>query len=232
MKPLVCVRHQETAPLGILADVIDEGGHDWSYVDCWQAQRFPEVSEMSGLVVLGGEMNADDISTYPYLGPLKNLVRAAVDADLPVLGICLGAQILARAMGAAVYPSPVKEVGFHDVTATDAALSDPVLEPFAPKSRVFQFHEDACALPDGADLIFVGDDVTVQAFRVDEFAYGVQFHFEVTRAEIEEWCDETPDLETSWGTSKAELLEQADELLDEQQARGREVMKRFLALLP
>jgi GMP synthase (glutamine-hydrolysing) len=135
-------------------------------------------------------------------------------------------------MDAAVYRSPDKEVGFHDVTATDQALSDPVLAPFAPKSRVFQFHEDACALPEGAELLFTGNDVAVQAFRVGERAYGVQFHFEVTRAEVEAWCDDTPDLETSWGTTKAALLDQADDLLEPQQARGREVMKRFLALLP
>jgi GMP synthase (glutamine-hydrolysing) len=228
----VCVRHDVTAPLGILAGVIDEAGLEWRYVDCWEDPRLPEVSEMSGLVVLGGAMNADDVSTYPYLGPLRTLMRAAVDADLPVLGICLGAQVLARAMGAAVYRSPVKEVGFHDVNATDQTLSDLVLAPFAPQSRVFQFHEDACALPDGAELLFTGTDVAVQAFRVGERAYGVQFHFEVTRAEVDAWCDDTPDLETSWGTTKAALLGQADDLLEPQQTRGREVMKRFLALLP
>ncbi|MGH2786405.1 MAG: type 1 glutamine amidotransferase [Actinomycetota bacterium] len=231
MKPLVCVRHQSTAPLGVIGDVIGEGAIEWRYLDCWDDPPCPEVSQMSGLIVLGGEMNADDITTYPYLDPLRVFVREAVDAGLPVLGICLGAQILTRSLGADVYPSPVREIGFRDVHATDDALSDPVLAPFAPRSKVFQFHEDACALPEGADLLFTGDEVAVQAFRYGSSAYGVQFHFEVTRTEIETWCDETPELETTWGTTKKAVLRQADEMLEHQQGIGREVAKRFTALL-
>lgn len=225
MKPLLCVRHQATAPLGIIEGVLDEQAVEWRYFDAWRESSWPRPSEASGLIVLGGEMSAGDVGEHSYLDPLRDLVRDSVEADLPVLGICLGAQILARALDADVYRAPVKEIGWKEVRAT--GVPDPVLDPFAPRSRVFQFHEDTFSLPAGADLLFSGEDVAVQAFRVGDRIYGVQFHFEVTTAEIEAWCDETTDLEQSWGISKREVMAQADAELATQQAAGREVARRF-----
>jgi GMP synthase (glutamine-hydrolysing) len=231
MKPLLCLRHQATAPLGILQEVLDEERVEWRYVDCWATEELPEANEFSGLIVLGGEMNADDTRRYPYLSPLRDLVREAVLRDQPVLGICLGVQILARAFGAPVYPAPQREIGFVEVEATPAGRDDLLLEPFGSRTRLFQFHEDACDLPEGAELLYTNDSVAVQAFRIGEKAYGTQFHFEVTETEIREWCDETPDLEESWGASKTELLEQAKGYLEDQQKAGKEVARRFLSLL-
>lgn len=225
MKPLLCVRHQATAPLGIIEGVLDEQGVGWRYFDAWREPALPRAADLSGLLVLGGEMSAGDVGAHAYLDPLRDLVRDSVDAELPVLGICLGAQILARALDADVYRAPVKEIGWREVRAT--GVPDRVLEPFAPRSRVFQFHEDTFSLPPGADLLFSGDEVAVQAFRVGDRTYGVQFHFEVTENEIEAWCDETPDLEASWGMSKAEVMAQADAELATQQKAGREVARRF-----
>ena len=225
MKPLLCVRHQATAPLGIIEGVLDEEGVEWGYFDAWRESVLPRPADLSGLLVLGGEMSAGDVGDHPYLDPLCDLVSDSIDAGLPVLGICLGAQIMARALDADVYRAPVKEIGWHEVRAT--GVPDPVLEPFAPRSRVFQFHEDTFSLPPGADLLFAGDDVAVQAFRVGDKTYGVQFHFEVTTTEIESWCDETPNLKQSWGMSKSEVMAQADAELATQQAAGREVARRF-----
>jgi GMP synthase (glutamine-hydrolysing) len=231
MKPLLCMRHQANAPLGILGDVLDDEGAAWRYLDAWLDDSAPDVSEISGLIVLGGEMNADDLDRHPYLKTVRDLTRDAVKAEVPVLGVCLGAQVMARALGAAVNRAPVREIGFYPVHATRVGLADPVLGPFAPSSRVFQFHEDACELPEGAELLFRGDDVAVQAFRVGDRAYGVQFHFEVTMREIESWCDEIPNLKRTWGKSKEEVVKQASESLAEQQGAGREVARRFLDLV-
>ncbi|HWL64883.1 MAG TPA: hypothetical protein VNP73_02820, partial [Actinomycetota bacterium] len=97
-------------------------------------------------------------------------------------------------------------------------------------SRVFEFHEDVCSLPEGAELLFRGDDVPVQAFRIGERAYGVQFHFEVDTNVIATWCDYTPDLADTWGATKKELLEQAEDLLVAQQGAARAAMRNFLTL--
>jgi GMP synthase (glutamine-hydrolysing) len=232
MRPLLCVRHQESAPLGIIEDVLSETGLDWRYLDVWgKAEAVPRAADISGLIVLGGEMNADDLDSYPFLRSVRTLMEEAVRAELPVLGVCLGAQILTRAMGAVVTPSPIREIGFLAVKATEAGMSDAVLEPFAPESSVFQFHEDECELPAAAELLFEGETVAVQAFRVGERAYGVQFHFEVTRGVIADWCDETPDLEQTWGTSKSDILDEAGEHLESQQRAGKEATRRFLSIV-
>ena len=231
MHPVVCIRNQPSAPLGIIEDVLRAHNMPWRYLDVWSDLATPSISDISGLIVLGGEMNVDQLDRHPYLATVRRLTLAAIESEKPVLGICLGAQVLARVLGSDVYPSPVKEVGFLPVRATAEGNRDPVMGPFGPDSLVFQFHEDACELPEGAELLFTGDEVPVQAFRAGESAYGIQFHFEVTTEEIAAWCDESPDLEEAWGTSKEKLMRQAEESLARQQETGRETTRRFLKLL-
>jgi GMP synthase (glutamine-hydrolysing) len=231
MKPLACVRFQASAPLGLIQDVLAENEVEWHYLDMWEHPSIPRVSELGGLVVLGGEMNADAVESYPFLTTASDLVRDAVTSELPVLAICLGAQLLTRSQGGTVQRAPHRELGFLPVKATAEGMDDYVLEPFSPATRVFQFHEDECRLPEGPQLLFEGADVRVQAFRVGQRAYGVQFHFEVTDKEIEAWCDETPDLEASWGADKQAVMEQAGKYLADQQTAGREVARRFVSLI-
>jgi GMP synthase (glutamine-hydrolysing) len=229
MKPLACLRHQANVSLGILEGVFHEQGVEWYYVDCWTRPELPNLSQTSGLVVLGGTMNVDDTATYPHLVGVKWLMRAATDSGLPVLGICLGAQLLARSLGAKVHRAPTREIGFVEVEATG---NDPsILEPFALSMHLFQWHEDTFTLPRDAALVFAGHRGGLQAFRAGDRAFGVQFHFEVTASVITEWCDATPDLETSWGVTKKELLTQAEQHLETQQTAGREVARRFAKLL-
>jgi GMP synthase (glutamine-hydrolysing) len=228
MKPLLCIRQQANVPLGIIEGVLNEEKVEWRYADCWTGADLPELKEISGLIVLGGTMNADEVDEFPHLGQVKEVVGEAVAAGKPLLGICLGVQLLSRALGGDVYKAPVRETGFLEV---EAVGKDPLLDPFGPRSRLFQFHEDTCTLPEGAELLFTSEDVAVQAFKAGERAYGVQFHFEITPTEISNWCDATPDLETTWGTSKQELLHQADHHLERQQQSGREVARRFIDLL-
>jgi len=130
-----------------------------------------------------------------------------------------------------VHKAPAKEIGFVEVEATTAGGSDPVLGAFAPATEVFQWHEDACRLPEGADLLFRGDAVPVQAFRWRECAYGAQFHFEVTLKEIAAWADETADMRETWGTDKKTLLEEAAARIDRQSSAGRTAARAFTALL-
>lgn len=231
MKQLLCVRHQMTCPLGVVADELDSQQVEWRYLDLWRDTDVPELSEISGLIVLGGEMNVDELDRYPFLKTGRDLTRDAIEAELPVLGICLGAQVMTRALGASVQPSPHREIGFVQVHATHPGLSDPVLAPFAPAARVFQFHEDVCELPEGAELLFRGDTVTVQAFKVGDHAYGVQFHFEVTMAEIEAWCEATPNLKDEWGLTKQEVVREAENHLAQQQKAGRSAARGFIEIL-
>lgn len=233
MKPLACIRHQPNVPLGIIGEVLQGAAVPWRYVDPWDGDGLPDVGEVSGLIVLGGSMNADEVDAYPWLADTRTLMRQAVEADVAVLGVCLGAQLLARSAGAAVGHETNREIGFRKVEVLPAGAGDPLLGAFAPSSLVFQFHEDGCELPADAELLATNADTAVQAFRLGERGYGVQFHFEVTTREISNWCDETPpdELRDVWGASKEALLAQATSHLAVQQQAGRQLASAFLKLL-
>ena len=233
VKPLYCIRHQNSVPLGVIEDVLDDSGVEWRYVDPWRGDAIPDITETGGLIVLGGAMNADEVDDYPWLADTRTLMREAVEADKPVLGVCLGAQLLARAFDAPVGHETNREVGFRKVGVLPGGAKDPLLAAFAPSALVFQFHEDGCGLPAGAELLATNDDTHVQAFRIGERGYGVQFHFEVTTRQINDWSDETgPDeLRHVWGTTKEALLAEAASHLDTQQQAGRRLTSAFVDLL-
>src|SRR5690606_7733515 len=110
----------------------------------------PRLAGYHGLVVLGGPMNVDETHRYPHLATEVELIGEAIQAGLPVLGICLGGQLIARALGARVDRSPVKEIGWHDVAPTAAAREDPILSHLEQAAKIFQWHGDAFEIPAGA----------------------------------------------------------------------------------
>lgn len=230
MKPLVAIRHQPQVPLGIAEKVLGDSGVAWNYLDAWKDEEWPVIDEVSGLIVLGGKMNADQTEKYPFLGRERSMLEEALENDLPVLGICLGGQLLARVLGAEVKPMPTKEIGFLPVEATAEGRGDLVMSPFAPGMRVLLFHEDAFELPPSAELLFAGEDWPAQAFRSGR-AYGVQFHFEPTESLIAGWCDLDSDFEEEWGLSKEELLRQARGHLPAQQEAAESVFRNFATMV-
>jgi GMP synthase-like glutamine amidotransferase len=233
MKPVLCVRNDRDDTLGIAVPALGEHGVPVIRVDAFEAEpRWPAFEEMSGLIVFGGEMNVDEIERYPYLLTQRELMRRAVDAGLPVLGICLGAQMLARALDARVYRAAVRELGFKPIRITDAGQADPLLAAFHTSDRVFQWHEDTFDLPAGAELLAAGDDVRVQAFRMGRNAWGVQFHFEVDAEGVDAWLRVAePSLERVWKRSAEEVREELRLYLDAQQQRSRPLFKAFARLV-
>jgi GMP synthase (glutamine-hydrolysing) len=233
MKPVLYVRNDRDDTLGISVPALAEHGLAVIRLDAFDAEpRWPGLEEISALVVFGGEMNADDVERYPYLLTQRELMRRAVDAGLPVLGICLGAQMLARALEARVYRAPVRELGFKPMRITEAGQADPLLGAFHSGDRVFQWHEDTFDLPDGAELLAAGDDVQVQAFRMGRNAWGVQFHFEVDAQGVEAWLRVAePSLERVWKRSAEEVREELRLYLDAQQQRSRQLFKAFARLI-
>lgn len=227
MKPVLCISHQPSVTPGIVADVFEDIGIAYEPLRAWLEPDWPQPQAISGLIMLGGEMNVDDSAHYPWLEPARDYMKEAVGLGLPVLGICLGAQMLARTLNAKVYRASEREIGFLPVEATFACKVDPVLGAFARLEHVFQWHEDAFSLPEGATLMLTGERVHNQAFRYGERAFGVQFHFEVTVDIIDSWCDETPLLEQRWGTTKDRLLQQAAAHLPGQMAADRQRIRAF-----
>ena len=188
-RPKILVfQHVPFEPLGTLDPLLKASGFRIRYVNFARDPRQrPDLSRYAALIVLGGPMNVDDIRAYPNLATEIDILEEALAMDMSVLGICLGAQLLARALGGRVARSPRREIGWYDVERTRAGADDPVLSTFAQRQRVFQWHEDNIELPAGIDALAGSADCPVQAFRHGEHAYGFQFHLEVDRFLIERW---------------------------------------------
>jgi GMP synthase (glutamine-hydrolysing) len=160
----------------------------------WTGQPLPVAPEADALVVFGGEQSATDDHTHPYLPALARLMQAYTQADKPVLGICLGSQLLARAYGAENHLGTAAEFGWTDVALTDAGRADPVLSSVPPTFPIFQWHSDTFTLPEGAAHLATSPTAAHQAFRIGRATYGTQFHFEANRPMIADWLARFPDL--------------------------------------
>ena len=154
----------------------------------WDGEDLPESPEgYDALVVFGGEQSALDDDTHPYIPALAQLMRDFGERDRPVLGICLGSQILARAHGGRNLLGVAPEFGWHSIELTEAAANDPVMAAAAKSFPIFQWHSDTFTLPEGALRLASNAAVENQCFRIGRASYGMQFHFEANRAVVEDW---------------------------------------------
>jgi GMP synthase (glutamine-hydrolysing) len=159
----------------------------------WSGQPLPQSVDADALVVFGGEQSARDDHTHPYLPDLAHLMADYTAMDRPVLGICLGSQILARAYGAENHLGAAPEFGWVDVTLTEAGRADPVLSQVPQTFPIFQWHSDTFTLPAGATHLAQSPTAQNQAFRIGRATYGTQFHFEASRSVVQDWSKTFPE---------------------------------------
>jgi GMP synthase (glutamine-hydrolysing) len=174
---------------GAFADVLRERGAEYVAVELDEGERPPDWRGFDAVLAMGGPMSAGDEAGHPWLREEKALLRDAVEAGRPFLGVCLGAQLLAAALGAPVHPNPAgPEVGLLPVERTAAGRADPVLGALDEPLVTLQWHGDTFGLPPGGELLASSPLARHQAFRVGRRAYGVQFHLEVTGAMARQWA--------------------------------------------
>jgi GMP synthase (glutamine-hydrolysing) len=228
VRPLLLIRNEREDDFGLAPGAFREEHVEPVSVDAWDESRpWPSLEDVSALVVFGGTMNCDQVDAYPFLARERSLLAEAVRGDLPVLGVCLGAQLLVRAFDCPVFPAPVRELGFPEILLTDAGRLDPVLGALPPRVRFFQWHEDAFRQPPGATVLATGGDGGVQAFRSGS-AWGVQFHPEVTAAELSRWfSNASATLQPIWGRERSDLERETAEYLPSANDHGRHLFRQF-----
>ena len=149
----------------------------------------PCVDKYHGVIILGGPMNVDMVEEYPHLATEVRLIRRVMELGIPILGICLGAQLIAKTLGAKVYKNPRKEIGWYDVSLTEEGKLDPVMKHLEDTRPIFEWHGDTYDIPDGAVHLASSESCPNQAFRYGDNVYGFQFHMEVDAALVERWLN-------------------------------------------
>ena len=198
----------------------------------WSGQPLPASPDADALVVFGGEQSAVDDHTHPYLPKLAGLMAAYTAMDRPVLGICLGSQLLARAYGGDNHLGVAPEFGWVDVSLTDAGHADPVLSQVPQTFPIFQWHSDTFSLPPGAVHLAQSAAAAHQAFRIGRATYGTQFHFEASRSVVRDWSQTFPEvierMLPGWSDRFPELAETRGKAAD---AHGLALARAWVGLI-
>jgi len=186
---ILVFRHVPFEHLGLIARALENHGLRYRYVEWFADPEAPAPwQEAAGLIFMGGPMSAND--DLPWLRQELRLIEAACQAGKPVLGVCLGAQLIAKAAGARVYPNAVKEIGWAPVYWTEAASTDALFRGLRQPETVFHWHGETFDLPAGAVWLAYTENCRHQAFRLGDSVWGIQFHLEVTPEMIADWCSE------------------------------------------
>lgn len=183
------------------------------------------IHAYSALILMGGPMSVKDEGQYPFLKMEKLFVENWLKSDRPLLGICLGAQLIADVMGARVYKGPIAEIGWYEISLTPQGEEDLLFSSLCSKTRVFQWHEDTFDLPEGAVLLACSPTYP-QAYRVGKKVYGIQFHIEVTAKMVKKWIRES-QLSSD---SKQKILEQLSSSVRQLQLYCRKFVSLFVSL--
>jgi GMP synthase (glutamine-hydrolysing) len=221
---VLAVIHGERVRAGVFGEVVEERGHrldEWSLV--WDTPLPRPLDDYAAVLVFGGAMHADQDDRHPWLKEENLFLQRLLDLHLPVLGVCLGAQLLAKAVHAPVRRAPEPEIGWYPVELLDEAADDPVFERLPERFHAFQWHYYTYDVPAGA-VELARSETCTQAFRLGDHAWGAQFHAEVTRDEIADWLQEPDEAPVN----AEAITRETEHRLDAWNALGRDLCAGFL----
>src|ERR1043165_871090 len=191
MDEVLVFQHDPFEDLGFFAEVLEKQGASYRVIRLFHGEMpEAELKNVRLLIVLGGSMGVDEEESFPFLRWEKRIIRAAIDEAVPVLGICLGAQLIASTLGTQVFHGPVKEIGWTPISITPHGQVDSLLGYLPEHATVFQWHGQGFDLPANAIRLATSVNYLNQAFRLNRNVYGLQFHLEVTPRMIMRWIDE------------------------------------------
>jgi len=218
------LQHVDFETPDTLLDWAEERGHGLSATRLFAGERLPGLQDIDLLVIMGGPMSVNDENQYPWLAGEKSFIREAVEQGCRVLGICLGAQLLASALGAKVNANPQKEIGWFPVSLTPEGKQSRVFYGFEPVFTTFQWHGDTFDLPQGTTLLATGEVCANQAFQFGEHAFGLQFHMEVSQKGVKGLIEHGGDELVS-----APFIQTAEQMLQSgEYEENRENLFRFM----
>jgi len=200
---VLIIKNIVTEGPGTIGDFLRKEDISFSTIELSSGEIPPTLEGFDTLVIMGGPMGVYEMDEYPHLRIGSRLIREAINRGMKVLGICLGAQMVAYCLGSEVYPGPEKEIGWHSIELTGDGLKDPLMRKLAihprvgdfwRKFKVFHWHGDTFDLPIGAVLLASSELYKNQAFRYGNNVYGFQFHIEVTKDMLHEWFKDRPEL--------------------------------------
>jgi len=188
---VAAILHVHYVGLGSIAPALSRFGHEVEYFELFHKDPLPLADDFDAFAFMGGTMSAND--PLPYLDDEARLIRDLAEAGKPVVGVCLGAQLIAKAQGARVYASPQKEIGWYTVDWTGEARHDRLFCSLSQPEVLFQWHSEMFDLPPGAVWLASSEVCRNQAFRIGDSMYGLQFHMEATPEMIVAWLREDAD---------------------------------------
>jgi GMP synthase (glutamine-hydrolysing) len=233
MRALAIV-HQRDAGPGVFGDAIRSRGLE---LDSWLRAETDlppaEPSNYDAILVFGGAMHADHEDRHPWLREEKALLGDLLGRGVPMLGVCLGAQLIADAAGAPPRPASRPEIGWCEVALTAEGADDPLVGPLAPRFEAFQWHSYEFPLPPGA-VPLARSASCLQAYRLGDSSWGIQFHAEVTREDAEAWIDDYRSDEDAVAIAldADALRRRTRDAIADWNAIGRGLCERFLAAIP
>lgn len=190
---LYIIQNDPEVPPGIMAAELERRGVEYAVIHLYRGEELPDHGAITAVIVLGGSMGANDDPVHPFLIKLKKFIRGVVEREIPYLGVCLGAQLLAAALEAEVASNAFPEQGTCSIMLTEEGSRDSLFDGISPAFITFQWHNDSFSIPRaGVRLAFSGICHN-QAFRVGSKAWGLQFHPEVDAAIVGNWSSWTAE---------------------------------------
>jgi GMP synthase-like glutamine amidotransferase len=227
---VLIIKHVEIEGPGLIEDCLQEEKIPYQILNLESGIRLPKIDDLSAIVILGGPMNVYEEDRYPFLKEENLFIEEGIQRGKPVLGICLGAQLIAKALGARISKAAVKEIGWYDISLTQVGTEDPFFSKLPKTFPVFQWHEDTFDLPPAGKLIATSNPILHQAFSYGENAYGLQFHLEVTEEMIRRWM-KTYEEEFNGSRTpllpKLKILSETEKKIGTYKRRGVKFFKNF-----